>query len=223
MEPTIIYQDKRILVTRKPPGVLSTDEPGGMPSLLRELLREPQGCVRTVHRLDQVVGGLMVFARSAAASRALSGQIRDHTFQKAYYAVIHGVPAKPEGTFQDLLWRDRKTRRTRVAEEPGKDVHEASLDYQLLESGAELSLVEIILHTGRTHQIRVQFSHRGLPLAGDRKYGIDDGYAMALWSCHLGFFHPETEKWMEFHDDPPFLAPWDSFTWKGRNRTGPFP
>ena len=109
----ILYQDNRIAVCLKPPGVLSTDEPGGMPSLLRAALGTD--CVRTVHRLDAAVGGVMVFARSRMAASILSEQIREHRFQKEYLAVVHGMlPA--EGRMQDFLLRDRRDGMTRVAD-----------------------------------------------------------------------------------------------------------
>ncbi len=211
MEPVILYQDRRVLVARKPWGVLSTDEPGGMPELLREKMGEPQGCVRTVHRLDRVVGGLMVFARSAAASRELSRQVREHQFRKGYLAVIHGTPPAPEGALHDLLLRDPATRMTRVVTEPQKGVRSADLTYRTLETREGLSLVEVSLGTGRTHQIRVQFASRGLPLVGDKRYGRGEEGPIALWSCFLGFYHPETGAWLEFSDPPPDIPPWTVF------------
>ena len=163
----IVYADPRIVVAVKPAGVLSTDEPGGMPQLLRQELGTP--CIRTVHRLDAAVSGLMVYARSAKAASLLSEQIRSRTFGKEYLAVVHGVPEG--GVMTDLLGRDPVRRRTYVAAEPGKDVRPAELSYEVLGSREGLSLVRIRLHTGRTHQIRVQFASRGFPLVGDRKYG----------------------------------------------------
>ena len=210
---SIIYQDKRVVIAIKPVGVLSTDEKGGMPELIRETLDMPQGCVRTVHRLDRVVGGVMVFARSAYASRDLSRQIREHVFVKQYWAVIHGIPAKKIGVFKDLLVRDRFARKTMITSEYGKDVQEAVLEYQVLDTSSDFSLVEIKLETGRTHQIRAQFAHHGYPLVGDRKYGIeDDADAVALWSCRAGFRHPETGKWIDIVKTPPRIAPWDMFS-----------
>ena len=159
----LLYADKRIAVAVKPPGILSTDEPGGMPELLRRQLGTP--CIRTVHRLDAATGGVMVFARSAAAASILSGQVRDHQFRKTYLAVVRGDPGH-SGTWRDLLGRDPVRRRTVVAQEPGPDVRPAELDFQRLASRDGLSLVRITLHTGRTHQIRVQFASRGFPLVG---------------------------------------------------------
>ena len=187
----IIYQDKDILVCIKPSGVKSTDEPGGLPSLVREALREPDANVRTVHRLDQAVSGLMVLARRAKAASELSRQIREGQFEKEYLAVIHGHTPETAGTLTDLLLRNKAERKTYVVQEPGKDVQEAILDYERLEETEDLTKVRIVLRTGRTHQIRCQFSSRELPLVGDRKYGLpEDGCPIALWSCRLAFDHP---------------------------------
>lgn len=208
----LIYQDSSIVVCVKPAGVLSTDEPGGVPELARAALGEPQGCVRTVHRLDRVVSGLMVLARTPEAASQLSRQIREQRFQKEYLAVVHGCPQEPEGTFRDLLRRDRSERKTYVTELPGKDVQEAVLTYWLLERSGSLSRVRIRLQTGRTHQIRAQFSSRGLPLVGDRKYSLlDDGCPIALWSHSLAFCHPATGAPMTFRLDPPPIYPWTAF------------
>lgn len=209
----IIYQDRRILVAIKPSGVLSTDEPGGMPELLREYLGDEKACVRTVHRLDQTVSGLMVFARSREASRILSRQMQQREFHKEYLAVIHGIPGEQAGTFRDLLIRNKQERKTYVTDVPQKDAQEAVLDYQVLAAKDEKSLVSIRLHTGRTHQIRVQFASRGFPLAGDRKYGIPDSCSqIALWSHRLSFAHPETGEPVDFTADPPAVQPWSLFS-----------
>ncbi|MBS5671245.1 MAG: RluA family pseudouridine synthase [Oscillospiraceae bacterium] len=207
-----IYQDSSILVCVKPAGVLSTDEPGGMPELARAALGEPQGCVRTVHRLDRVVSGLMVLARTPEAASQLSRQIREQRFEKEYLAVLHGCPQAPEGALRDLLRRDKAERKTYVTEVPGKDVQEAILSYRLLGSCNGLSQVHIRLQTGRTHQIRAQFSARGLPLVGDRKYSLlDDGCPIALWSHCLRFCHPVSGKPMTFRLEPPPIFPWTLF------------
>ena len=129
----LIYQDRSIVVCVKPAGVLSTDEPGGVPELVRAALGEPHGCVRTVHRLDRVVSGLMVLARTPESASQLSCQIREQGFQKEYLAVVHGCPQEPEGIFRDLLRRDKAERKTYVTELPGKGVQEAVLTYRLLE------------------------------------------------------------------------------------------
>ena len=205
----LIYQDRDIIVCVKPPRVLSTDEPGGVPELVRQALGDLQANVRTVHRLDRVVSGLMVLARSNKSASALSRQIREGEFQKEYVAVIHGTPAEETGTYRDLLLRNKPERKTYVVQEPGKDVQEAILHYRTLASKDGLSRVRIRLETGRTHQIRAQFSSRGLPLVGDRKYSIlEDDCEIALWSYRLAFFHPYTKKPMEFILEPPKDYPW---------------
>ena len=205
----LVYVDKDILVCVKPPRVLSTDEPGGVPDLAREALGDPTADVRTVHRLDRVVAGLMVLARNAKAASELSRQIRDGEFGKEYLAVVHGVPDELRGTLRDLLGRDKARKMTFVAPEPAKGVQEAVLHYQCLNSADDLSRVRIQLETGRTHQIRVQFASRGMPLVGERKYSErNDPCEIALWSCRLAFRHPATGEEMEFEMEPPAEYPW---------------
>ena len=207
----IIYQDKDILVCVKPAGVLSTDEPGGLPELVREALGDPGANVRTVHRLDRMVSGLMVLARRSKAASELSRQIREGEFGKEYMAVCHGTLQDDHGEFRDLLLRNKQERKTYIVTEPGKNVQEAILEYWVLNRAENMTRVRIRLHTGRTHQIRAQFSGRGLPLVGDKKYGIpEDDCQIALWSCRLTFQHPYSGKPMEFTLDPPELYPWSS-------------
>ena len=203
----ILYSDDHIVVCIKPPRVLSTDEPGGMPELVRQALNITD--VRTVHRLDRVVSGLMVLAKTPDAASELSRQIREDTFEKEYLAIIHGTPAQPDGTLQDLLLRNKQERKTYVVEHLEKGVQEAILDYQTLNSSEGMSRVRIQLRTGRTHQIRAQFSSRGLPLVGDRKYGtLEDDCEIALWSYRLAFTHPATGERLEFVKEPPAVYPW---------------
>ena len=207
----LIYVDDAIVVCVKPSGVVSTDEPGGVPSLVRDALGDPKAQERTVHRLDQVVSGLMVLARTEAAASELSRQIREDEFQKEYLAVVHGCPEET-GTLRDLLYRDKARRMTMVAPEPAKGVQEAVLDYQVLSTAQDMSRVRIQLHTGRTHQIRVQFSSRGYPLVGERKYSLlEDGCPIALWSSRLVFRHPRTGEALDFRHAPPDLEPWIQF------------
>ena len=180
----LLYSDKFIAVCVKPAGVLSTDEPGGAPELLRAALGDPGAAVFTVHRLDRVVGGVMLLARTREAAAALGRQVMDGRFRKAY-----------------------------LADAPGKDAREAISDYTLLRSAGGLSLLRITLRTGRTHQIRAQFAAHGLPLVGDRKYGtLTDGETpIALWSERLAFFHPDTGAALEFSLPPPRTEPWTRF------------
>lgn len=208
----IIYLDEDILVCVKPARVLSTDEPGGVPELAREALGNPKADVRTVHRLDRVVSGLMVLARTPEAASELSRQIRYGEFEKAYQAVLHGSPEADSGTLVDLLGRDKARKMTYVADGPGKGIQEAILDYRVLSQNETFSRVQIQLHTGRTHQIRVQFASRGMPLVGERKYSeLNDPCEIALWSYRLAFRHPGTGERVEFCKEPPETYPWDLF------------
>ena len=206
----LIYQDRDIVVAIKPPRVLSTDEPGGMPELVRTALGEPDGDVRTVHRLDRVVSGLMVLARNAQAASELSRQVREGEFEKEYLAVVHGWPNEEQGRMIDLLQRDKRERKTYVATAMAKGVQEAILDYRVVDKIDGMSKVSIQLITGRTHQIRAQFSSRGLPLFGDRKYSLlEDECEIALWSHRIGFCHPVSKERMVFTHQPPDVFPWN--------------
>ena len=203
----ILYTDDDIVVCVKPARVLSTDEPGGLPELLRQELGTRD--FRTVHRLDRVVSGLMVVARNAAAASELSRQIREDAFEKEYLAVVHGRPALEEDRLCDLLGRDKARKMTYVATKPGKDIQPASLRYRVLSTRNGKSKVRIQLETGRTHQIRVQFASRGMPLVGERKYSeLNDPCEIALWSYRLAFCHPKTGQKMVFSLEPPREYPW---------------
>lgn len=209
----LLYTDERIVVCLKPPGVLSTDEPGGMPELLRRALglRE-DGCIRTVHRLDQPVGGVMVFARSRMADSLLSRQVQAHTFEKEYLAVLEGCPAASQGVLEDHLRRDAKEHKTVVSPTPDAHTRPARLSYRVLEQSGGCTLVKIRLETGRTHQIRAQFSSRGWPLYADRKYGALHEGALGLWSYRIAFEHPQTGERLIFSHLPPDCAPWCAFS-----------
>lgn len=203
----LLYVDRAIVVCIKPARVLSTDEPGGLPDLVRQALGV--GEIRTVHRLDRVVSGVVVLARNASAASELSRQIREGEFSKEYLAVLHGCPDPEAGTLRDLLYRDKARRMTLVAQAPGKGVQEAVLDYRVLSQANLLSKVAVYLHTGRTHQIRVQFASRGLPIVGERKYALlEDPCEIALWSHKIGFAHPSTGERMAFSQKPPEAYPW---------------
>lgn len=204
----IVYADEAVLVCVKPAGVLSTDEPGGLPSLVREALGDPAADVRTVHRLDRAVSGLMVLARNAETASILSREIREGGFEKEYLAMVHG--STPDGgELRDLLWRDKARKMTFVADAPARGVQEAVLDFETLRRGEGMSLVRVHLHTGRTHQIRVQFASRGFPLFGERKYCENpDDCPLALWSHAVGFTHPTTGERLHFELEPPSVYPW---------------
>lgn len=191
----ILFQDRSVAVCRKPPGLLSQDGPGGS---LPEALREQLGCeVFPVHRLDREAGGVMVFAKTSAAAGALSKDIAQGRFHKRYLCVVCGQPEKAEGVYRDLLLHDRTRNKSFVVDRMRGGVREASLEYRTLAVREALALISVGLHTGRTHQIRVQFASRGTPLTGDRRYGGGQG-DLLLWSYELGFYHPQNRKLLAF-------------------------
>lgn len=204
----VIYRDKDIVVAIKSAGVLSTDEPGGMPELLRQALGTEN--VRSVHRLDRVVSGLMVYALRAKAASELSRQIREGAFQKEYVAVVCGE-LTGEGTLRHFLLRNKEERKTYAVPEGTPGAQEAVLRYRVLAVQEGRTLVRIRLETGRTHQIRAQFAALGCPLLGDRKYGGEDAPNVALHSCFLGFRQPYSGETLEF-EGLPVGEPWDLFT-----------
>ena len=142
--PEIVYDDGTVLVCVKPAGVLSTDEPSGLPGLLRERLGDEKTDLRTVHRLDRAVGGLLVLARGGASASALSRQIREGSFEKEYLAVVHGETANCD-TLRDLMFRDKARKMSFVTDRPAKDVQEAVLRYETLWRREGLSCVHIAL------------------------------------------------------------------------------
>ena len=206
-----IYKDNDIVVCVKPARVLSTDEAGGMPQLVREALGEKDADVRTVHRLDRVVSGLMVLARNAESASILGKEIRDGSFHKQYLAVVHGnTPFS--GTMKDLLIRDKARRMTFVTDTPQKGAQNAELRYKTIKSIYKKSLVRIELITGRTHQIRCQFASHGFPLVGERKYStLEDECEIALLSEALSFRHPKSGEMLSFSIQPPDEYPWSDF------------
>lgn len=176
----IIYSDKDIAVCVKPVGMDSEHE---VPAALQEALG---GTLFPVHRLDKNVGGVMVYARSKNAAAALSRAVQEGTMVKEYAAMVHGTPPE-DGDWTDLLFKDSSKNKVFVVKKERKGVKKARLEFVRLTAG-ETSLVRIRLHTGRSHQIRVQFSSRGFPLVGDGKYGARDNVpAPMLFSCRLTF------------------------------------
>ena len=192
-----------MLVCIKPVGV---DSQEGMRELLREQLGVESFCV---HRLDREVGGLMVFAKNPAAAAGLSAAIARRDMQKEYLTVLPGSPQPEEGVLRDLLFRDAAKNKSYVVKRRRKGVREAELEYRLLERAGELALMGVELHTGRSHQIRVQFASRGLPLVGERKYCQPrDDCPLALFSHRLSFRHPASGEPLSFVREPPREYPW---------------
>ena len=196
----ILYQDNDIIVCIKPAGLLSEGE--GEDSLLTVLSAQCGGQVFPVHRLDRGAAGLMVFARNSKAAAGLSRAVQEKQLKKEYFARVSGVPAEKEGEMTDFLFKDSRKGKVFAVKRPRKGVREARLTYRVLWQDDDSSLVRVALDTGRTHQIRVQFSSRGMPLWGDGKYGSRVKGELALFSCGLGFPHPKTGKPMEFEAKP---------------------
>jgi len=156
----------------------------------------------------------MVFARTSKAASRISEQIRIREFKKEYTAVIHGIPLNKEGTLKDYLKKDTVSNIVSVVSPQTPGAKEAILDYNVVSSESGLSLVKIRLHTGRPHQIRVQFAHLGHPLYGDQKYGSKfnkEGMQIALWSTEIRLKHPTLKEEMVFRSQPPDIVPWNLF------------
>ena len=201
----ILEQNAAYVVCIKPAGIPSQGE--GLDAMPVRLAAEVGGEIYPVHRLDQAVGGMMVYARTKQAAAALSRAIQEGRMEKDYLAVLTKPMAEASGTLRDLLYHDRVKNKTYVVKRKRNGVKEAVLDYETLASGAEGTLVRVHLHTGRTHQIRVQFASRGCPLAGDGKYG-GKGSAPLLWSYRLAFPDPR-DGTMRIFERRPEGSAWD--------------
>lgn len=217
----IVYSDSAIIVCRKPAGAVCevTNGKESMITLLAEKLNNDTDStpyVGLVHRLDQVTEGLMVFSADPKITGKLSEAITNRETEKEYLAVVHGEPETPEGEMRDLLYRDAKKNKSYVVKRERKGVRKAELSYKLLgvaeSKYGKISLVRIKLGTGRTHQIRVQFASRSMPLVGDGKYGAaDNAPNVALLSQRLTLTHPKNGKRMVFEAEPPKEFPWNCF------------
>ena len=228
----ILYEDTALVVLDKPAGLTSEE---GVPAALRQRWGRPDAYVGVIHRLDTGVSGLMVYARTPGAAAALTKQVTESQqayaildgraeaspgapaqpcFRKTYRAVIAGGPDEalpPEGILRDYLFKDSRKGRVFPVKRPRKGVREAVLEYRIVRQTQDACLAEITLHTGRTHQIRVQFASRKHPLWGDGKYGSRVKGAIALQSCGLQFVHPDTGRIMNFTLPLPDTAPWNLF------------
>ena len=204
----IIYEDGDILVCHKPAGVATQTKRLGrqdMESLLKNYRvkkgEPPQ--IWVVHRLDQPVEGVMVFAKNQKAAADLSKQVQQHIIGKYYYAVSAHVPKERAGVLEDYLLTNKKANVTQVVEAGVKDAKKAKLEYEVVNTTEDKTFIRVKLHTGRQHQIRVQLAHMGCPLIGDSKYG--DGASkegLALCSYRLEFLHPTMKKEMRFEVEP---------------------
>lgn len=216
----ILYEDNHLLVVVKPaniPVCPDSSNDNDLLTLLKEYLKEKYHkpgnvYLGLVHRLDRPVEGIMVFAKTSKAASRLAKQISDNRFKKTYYAVVKGITKEKE-KLQDYLKKDEKTNTSYISNE--KDGKLAILNYTLIKSKNNLSLIKINLLTGRHHQIRVQLSSRLHPLYGDHKYNKDfindNKENIALIAKELEFFHPTTNELLHFEIDLPKKYPYDIF------------
>lgn len=218
----ILYEDSHVLVAVKPPNMPSQSDPSGDPDILtllkqdiKERYNKPGNVyLALIHRLDRPVGGVMMFARTSKAAARLSDAVRTRNIEKRYYAVVHGRPPKDKERLEHMLVKNAKTNTSRVADGDHPRAKLAVLDYEVLATAEAYSLLRIELHTGRSHQIRVQLSHIECPIYGDQKYGQKvnrPGQQIALWSHELSFTHPVKKQPMSFTAPPPDKFPWNLF------------
>ncbi len=213
----IIYEDNHLLVVEKPVNILvqsdhTQDE--DLLSILKQDLKKRYNksgnvYLGLVHRLDRPVGGIMVFAKTSKAASRLSEQVRNHQIRKKYYAIVEGILKEKEETLIDYLKKNEKQNKVYI-DPSGK---KAILNYKVMEEKNGYSLVDIDLKTGRSHQIRVQFSSRKHSLYGDQKYNINSkvGEQIALYAYELSFYHPITKEKVIFHGEPSKKFPWSLF------------
>ncbi len=179
--------------------------------LIKKYNKPGDAYVGLVHRLDRPTGGVMVFAKTSKAASRLSEQIRDKKFEKEYLVIVDGKLENEVGTYEDFLLKNERTNTSKVVDEKNKNAKKAKLDYEVLKYNEEtnLSLVKVKLHTGRHHQIRVQFASRNHSVYGDQKYGTRGrGKQLCLWAYKLSFNHPVTKEKMEFTAYPGKIGSW---------------
>ena len=211
----VIYEDNQIIVVEKEPNIPSqSDKTGDMDMLtmvksyIKEKYNKPgEVYIGLVHRLDRPVGGVMVFARTSKAASRLSEQVRNKTLKKTYIATVDGKIEQEQGILEDYLYKDERHNMSKVVNKEKKNSKLAKLDYEVLnfDEKRQLSVVKINLHTGRHHQIRVQFANFGHSLYGDQKYGVrGKGKQIRLWAYKLELEHPTKNEMMTFESEPPF-------------------
>ena len=215
----VIYEDNHIIVVEKPVNIPSQGDKTGdidMLTIVKKYIKEKYNkpgevYLGLVHRLDRPTGGVMVFARTSKAASRLSEQVREHNMHKKYLCIVDGKMEQTKGTFKDYMLKNEKTNTSRVVNKDVKGAKEAILDYEVLKYNEEIdmSLVKVDLHTGRHHQIRVQFASRNHSLSGDGKYGTRGrGKGLALFAYSLSFIHPTTKEELEFKVLPEAKGSW---------------
>ena len=215
----VIHEDNHIIVVEKPVNIPSQGDKTGdvdMLSIIKAYLKEKYNkpgevYLGLVHRLDRPTGGVMVFAKTSKAASRLSEQVRNKEFHKQYLCIIDGKMENSKGTFKDYLYKNERANTSRIAKPNEKNAKEAILDYEVIKYNEEinLSVIKVNLHTGRHHQIRVQFSSRKHSLYGDQKYGTrGKGKQLALWAYSLSFKHPTTKEELSFEDYPEKIGSW---------------
>ncbi len=215
----VLFEDNQIIVVEKPFNIPSQGDKTGdvdMLSMVKDYVKEKYNkpgnvYIGLVHRLDRPTGGVMVFARTSKAAGRLSDEIRERKIQKTYLAICNGKFDEKKGTMKDYLWKDEKKNTSYVVKASKKNAKEAILDYEVLkyDEKEDVSLVKIELHTGRHHQIRVQFSSRMHALYGDTKYHGKGGNAqLSLWAYKLSLIHPTTKEELTYIDLPESKGIW---------------
>lgn len=215
----VLYEDNHIIVVEKPPNIPSQGDKTNDENMLdiikgyiKEKYNKPGNVyVGLVHRLDRPVGGVMVFAKTSKAASRLSEQVRNKTFKKEYLAIVDGKLENKSGTLEDYLLKNEKNNMSKVVPENTKNAKYAKLDYEVLkyDSDINLSVLKVLLHTGRHHQIRVQLANCGHSICGDQKYGTRGrGKQISLWAYSLTIVHPITKEKMKFEDVPEKIGPW---------------
>ncbi len=215
----VIYEDNHIIVVEKKPNIPSQadktediDMLSIVKSYIKEKYQKPGNVyLGLVHRLDRPVGGIMIFAKTSKAASRLSNEVREKVFKKKYLAVVDGKLDKKEGVLEDYLYKDERNNISKVVKKEKKNAKYAKLEYKVLKYNKikDLSLLEINLHTGRHHQIRVQLSNMGHSIFGDQKYGTRGrGKQIALWAYELTIIHPTTKEKMTFTDMPEAVGTW---------------
>lgn len=222
MDITILFEDNHLLVVEKPvniPVQADNSKDEDLHAMLKQDIKvryQKPGNVflGLVHRLDRPVGGVMVFAKTSKAASRLADTIRRGKMDRKYLTIVRGVPDQQQGTLTHYLWKDRLKNIVYTVPSDYQEGKKSSLSFETISSTENLSLLSVRLHTGRSHQIRVQLSTSGLPLYGDQKYGHHmnkPGQQIALWSNELVFPHPTTKEIHHFRATPPESYPWNLF------------